>query len=126
MYIHVQYICIALSLSLSHSHSLTHSLFSILIHTLIFSLSLSHIHPNTHSLTLTHASGLGDSMEVEGGGVSLPQLEERFSLEYTKLYMKIAAVARQQSNYAVCRKYLGLTETAINEVHKSFKIGRNY
>ena len=55
-------------------------------------------------------------MEVEGGGVSLPQLQERFSLEYTKLYMKIAAVARQQSNYAVCRKYLGLTETAINEV----------
>lgn len=55
-------------------------------------------------------------MEVDGGGVSLPLLQERFSLEYTKLYMKIATVARQQCNYAVCRKYLSLTEKAINDV----------
>ena len=61
-------------------------------------------------------SGVGDSMEVDGGGVSVPLLQERFSMEYTKLYMKIATIARQQSNYAVCRKYLGLTEKAINEV----------
>jgi DNA-dependent protein kinase catalytic subunit len=59
--------------------------------------------------------GLGDSMEVDGGSVNLTLLQERFSLEYTKLYMKIAAVARQHSNYAVCRKYLGLTETAVKK-----------
>lgn len=61
-------------------------------------------------------SGLGDSMEVDGGAVDLGRLQERFSLEYTNLYIKIADVARQQSNYAVCCKYLGLTEKAINEV----------
>ena len=61
--------------------------------------------------------GVGDSMDVDGGGVSLPQLQKRCSLEYTNLYMKIADTARQQSNYAVCRKYLQLTEQAINEVH---------
>ena len=55
-------------------------------------------------------------MEVDGGGVNLPLLQKRFSLEYTKLYMKMAAVARQQSNYAVCHKYLSLTEKAINDV----------
>ena len=67
-----------------------------------------------------------DSMEVDGegegegegevGGVNLPQLQEQFSLEYTNLYMKIADTARQQSNYAVCHKYLHLAERAINEV----------
>lgn len=61
-------------------------------------------------------SGLGDSMEVDGGAVDLGRLQERFSLEYTNLYVKVADVARQQSNYAVCCKYLGLTEKAINEV----------
>ena len=63
-------------------------------------------------------SGIGDSMEVDGGGINLPQLQERFSLEYTNLYMKIADTARQQSNYAVCHKYLQLTERAINEVRR--------
>ena len=55
-------------------------------------------------------------MEVDGGGVSLPQLRQRFSLEHTKLYLKMADVARQQSNYSVCHKYLRLTEKAINDV----------
>ena len=69
-----------------------------------------------------------DSMEVEGegererergvvmGGGHLPQLQEQFSLEYTHLYMKIADTARLQSNYAMCHKYLHLTEQAINDV----------
>ena len=55
-------------------------------------------------------------MEVDGGGVSLPQLRDRFSQEYIKLYMKIASTATQQSNYAVCHKYLSLTEKAIKDV----------
>lgn len=55
-------------------------------------------------------------MEVDGGAVDLGRLQERFSLEYTNLYVKVADVARQQSNYSVCCKYLGLTEKAINEV----------
>ena len=71
------------------------------------------LHSNFHFFL---HSGLGDSMEVDGGAVSLPLLQERFSLEHTNLYMKIATIARQQSNYAVCRKYLGLTERAIKEV----------
>ena len=55
-------------------------------------------------------------MEEDGGGVSLPKLQKRFSLEHTNLCLKMAAVSRQQFNYAVCHKYLSLAERAINDV----------
>ncbi len=62
------------------------------------------------------AAATSDSMEVGGGGVDLPALQERFCREYTCLYLRIADSARLQCNYAVARKYLKLTEKAINEV----------
>lgn len=66
--------------------------------------------------TSTSASASFDSMEVGGVGVDLPALRERFSQEYTSLYLRVADSARLQSNYAVATKYLQLTEKAINEV----------
>ena len=69
-----------------------------------------------------HSCGLGgsstsDSMEVDGaGGGDLLALQNRFSREFTTLYLKMSDSARLQSNYAVARKYLQLTERAIDEV----------
>ena len=74
------------------------------------------------SSTSGTATGTSQSLAngVDGGrvetGIHLPSLKERFSREFTNLYLRIADSARQQSNYAVARKYLQLTERAINEV----------
>eukprot|EP00731_Ephydatia_muelleri_P036866 Em0341g3a len=64
-----------------------------------------------------HNSGAGgtssaDQMEVDGTGegVSLSMLQQLFSREYIQLYLRIASTATAQSNYAVARRYLQLTE----------------
>ena len=57
-----------------------------------------------------------DPMETFRAGVNIAALQERFSREFTSLYLKVADSAQLQSNYAVARKYLQLTERAINEV----------
>lgn len=48
--------------------------------------------------------------------MDLSSLQQMFSLEFTRLYLKMADSARQQCNYAVTTKYLKLTEAAITEV----------
>jgi hypothetical protein len=60
-------------------------------------------------------------MEVDGDGggdgrVDLTSLQQLFSREYTGLYLKMAETARVQSNYAVAKWYLQLTEAAVGEV----------
>ena len=58
-------------------------------------------------------------MEVdgEGGGrVDLSALQQNFCREFTCLYLKMANTARLQSNYAVAKRYLQLTEAAVGEV----------
>jgi len=63
------------------------------------------------------AHSVTDSMEVDGAeGVDLSSLREKFSREFTTLYLRVAGSACQQSNYAVAIRYLKLTESAINEV----------
>eukprot|EP00731_Ephydatia_muelleri_P028749 Em0020g393a len=69
-----------------------------------------------------HNSGAGgtssaDQMEVDGTGegVSLSMLQQLFSREYIQLYLRIASTATAQSNYAVARRYLQLTEKAAIE-----------
>ena len=80
---------------------------------------LERFHSSSTSAATTGASQ-SQGNGVDGGGVEtgvhLPALKERFSREFTNLYLRIADSARQQSNYAVARKYLHLTERAISEV----------
>ena len=61
-------------------------------------------------------SSMSDSEDPSSKSVDLSSLQSLFSLEFTKLYLKIADSARQQYNYAVTTKYLQLTEAAITEV----------
>ena len=64
-------------------------------------------------------------MEVDGeggGGVDLSSLQQLFSQEYTRLYLKMADTARVQSNYVVAKKYLQLTEAAVSKVRTPGKI----
>ena len=70
-------------------------------------------------------------MEVDGeggGGVNLSSLQQLFSREYTHLYLKMADTARLQSNYAVAKRYLQLTEAAVGEVRiqENFHLGLNH
>ncbi len=73
---------------------------------------------STSAATASTSHSQPDGVDGKGveTGVSLPALKERFSREFTNLYLRIADSARQQSNYAVARKYLHLTERAISEV----------
>ena len=48
----------------------------------------------------------------------LEALRDIFSREFTRLYLKLADSARQQTNYAVAYKYLQLTESAIADVSR--------
>ena len=62
-----------------------------------------------------------DSMEVDGdgdSGVNLSTLQQLFSREYTRLYLKMANTAMAQNNYSVAKRYLQLTEAAVGEVKK--------
>ncbi len=62
-----------------------------------------------------------DSQGGESSMVDLTSLQNRFSMEFTRLYLQTARSARLQSNYAVATKYLQLTEAAITEVHTNLE-----
>lgn len=77
---------------------------------------------------VSHSSA-SESMEVDSEGetsVNLSSLQQVFCREFTCLYLKMANIARLQSNYPVAKRYLQLTEAAVGEVRESFSWNPEY
>ena len=107
------------------THTHTHTLISLYYPQLQSTQACPHAH--TYLILLSpnsSVSKLAVSMDTDtnGAAVNLDTLQERFSREFTNLYLKISNSARLQSNYAVATRYLQLTEAAIKEVHNEFSV----
>jgi len=71
-----------------------------------------------YSTSINLFRSLDDSQEGVAHQETLASLQEKFSREFSELYLKLADSAQQQMNYAVAYKYLHLTESAVAKVKK--------